>query len=68
MNHRPHFPIATLAFNGNLIVAAAQAHSEIPGRLPVNYLTETATLLAKIPTDVSGQKIKKGEVGTLTKT
>ena len=67
MNHRPHFPIATLAFNGNLIVAAAQAHSEIPARLPVNYLTETATLLAKIPVDVSGQKIKKGETGLLTK-
>ena len=66
-NHRPHFPIATLAYNGNLIAAAAQNHAKVAARLPATYLTDTAALLAKISADVSGQKIKKGESGNLTK-
>jgi hypothetical protein len=66
MNRRPHFPIPTLAYNGNLIVAAAQKYPAVAARLPANYLTDTAALLAKIPADVSGQKIKKGESGNLT--
>ena len=28
MSRRPHFPIATLTFNGNLIAAAAPAHPD----------------------------------------
>ena len=67
MNHRPHFPVATLSFNGNLIRAAAQAHPEIAARLPAGYLAATTALLVKIPAYVSGQKIKKGETGLLTK-
>jgi len=65
-NHRPHFPITTLTYNGSLIVAAGQKYPAVAARLPASYLTDTAALLAKIPDDVSGQKIKKGETGNLT--
>ena len=58
MNHQPHFPITPLAFEGDLIVAAALAHPEIPARLPAGYVTATAALLAKIPADASAQEIK----------
>jgi hypothetical protein len=66
-NHRPHFPIPTLAYNGNLIVAAGQKYPAVAARLPASYLADAAALLAKIPADVSGQKIAKGESGNLTK-
>ena len=65
-NHRPHFPITTLTYNGSLIVAAGQKYPAVAARLPASYLTDTAALLAKIPDDVSGQKIKKGGTGNLT--
>jgi hypothetical protein len=65
-NHRPHFPITTLTYNGSLIVAAGLKYPAVAARLPASYLTDTAALLAKIPDDVSGQKIKKGETGNLT--
>jgi hypothetical protein len=65
-NHRPHFPVTTLTYNGSLIVAAGQKYPAVAARLPASYLTDTAALLAKIPDDVSGQKIKKGETGNLT--
>jgi hypothetical protein len=66
MNHHFRFPIATLIYNGNFIVAAAQAHPEIAPRLPANYIADANTALTKITTDVSDQKNKKGELGTLT--
>ncbi len=66
MNHRPHFPIATLAYNGNLIAAAAHKYPDVAARLPAGYLADTTALLAKIPADVTGQKIAKGETGNLT--
>jgi hypothetical protein len=56
-NHRPHFPVTTLTYNGSLIVAAGQKYPAVAARLPASYLTDTAALLAKIPDDVSGQKI-----------
>src|SRR5665811_222273 len=65
-NHRPHFPITTLTYNDSLIVAAGLKYPAVAARLPASYLTDTAALLAKIPDDVSGQKIKKGETGNLT--
>src|ERR1700733_12528093 len=65
-NHRPHFPIATLTYNGNLIVTAAQAHPEIAPRLPVTCISDTSTLLGKITADVAGQKNVRGELGNLT--
>ncbi len=65
-NHRPHFPVATLAYNGNLIVAASQKYPDVAARLPASDLADTAALLAKIPADVTGQKIAKGETGNLT--
>jgi len=66
-NHRPHFPVAVLAYNGNLILAAGQKYPKVAARLPASYLTDTAALLAKIPADVTGQRIAKGETGNLTK-
>ena len=66
-NHRPHFPITTLTYNGSLIVAAGLKYPDVTARLPASYLTDTAALIAKIPDDISGQKIKKGETGNLTK-
>lgn len=65
MSHRPHFPIATLTYNGNLITTAAQAHPEIAARLSANFISATGTLLIKIITDVASQKNAKGELGNL---
>jgi hypothetical protein len=67
MNHKPHCPVPVITYNGNLIVAAAQKYPKVAARLPANYLTETTTALGKIPADVTGQKIAKGETGNLTK-
>jgi hypothetical protein len=66
MSHVPRCPIATLVYNGNLIVATAQKHPAVGARLPANYVADTATILGKLPTDVSGQKLAKGESGNLT--
>jgi hypothetical protein len=66
MSKRPHFPIATLIYNGNLIITAAQAHPEIAARLPANYISEAGTLLGKITADLTGQKNAQGELGNLT--
>ena len=66
MNQHLHFPVATLTYNGNLIVTAAQAHPEIAARLPDPYVPDTGTLVGKISTDVSGQKFAQGESGDLT--
>jgi hypothetical protein len=66
MKHIPHFPIATLTYNGNLILAAAQAHPEIAARLPAGYISGASTLLGKITNDVASQKTAKGELGNLT--
>ena len=65
-NHRPHFPLGTLTFNAEIIIAAATKHPEIAPRLPASYLTDTAAVLAKIPADVSGQKVAKGTAGSHT--
>jgi hypothetical protein len=66
MNHKPHCPVPVITYNGNLIVAAAQKYPKVAARLPANYLTETTAALGKIPADVTGQKIAKGETGNLT--
>src|ERR1035437_2844413 len=66
MNHKPHYPVPVITYNGNLILAAAQKYPKVAARLPASYLTETTTALGKIPADVTGQKIAKGETGNLT--
>jgi hypothetical protein len=66
MNHKPHCPVSVISYNGNLIVAAALKYPKVAGRLPVGYLTETTAALAKLPADVTGQKIAQGETGNLT--
>jgi hypothetical protein len=66
MNHKPHCPVPVITYNGNLIVAAAQKYPKVAARLPAGYLAETTTALGKIPADVTGQKIAKGETGNLT--
>jgi hypothetical protein len=66
MSHHFHFPIATLTYNGSLIVTAAQAHPEIAARLPANYISDTVALLGKITADIAGQKNARGELGNLT--
>jgi hypothetical protein len=66
MSHHFHFPVATLTYNGSLIVTAAEAHSEIVARLPAGYISDTATLLGKITADIAGQKNAQGELGNLT--
>jgi hypothetical protein len=38
----------------------------VAARLPDGYLTETTTALGKLPDDVTGQKIARGETGNLT--
>jgi hypothetical protein len=64
--HTPHCPVASITYNGNLIVAAAQKYPRVAARLPAGYLTETTTALGKLPADTTGQKIAKGEAGNLT--
>jgi hypothetical protein len=68
-NHHtpPHFPIAILVHNGQLILAAAGDHPEVAARLPDGYIPGANALLTKVTADVSGQKAKKGDLGTLTK-
>ena len=66
MPHKPHCPVPVITYNGNLIVAAAQKYPKVAARLPANYLTETTTALGKLPADVTGQSIAKGETGNLT--
>jgi hypothetical protein len=66
MNHKPHCPVPIIILNGNLIVAAGLKYPKVAARLPANYLTETTTTLGKLPADVTGQKIAKGETGNLT--
>lgn len=65
-NHRPHFPIAVLIHNSDLIIAAAKNHAEIAARLPAGYIADTDTLCQKLAADVTGQKTAKGELGNLT--
>lgn len=65
-NHRPHFPLAILIHNGELIVAAGQAHPELAPRLPANYVADTSTSLGKLQAYVTGQKNSHGELGNLT--
>src|ERR1035438_1044466 len=66
MPHKPHCPVPVITYNGNLIAAAALKYPKVATRLPANYLTETAAILGKMPADVTGQKIAKGETGNLT--
>jgi hypothetical protein len=66
MPHKPHCPVPVITYNGNLIVAAGLKYPKVAARLPANYLTETTTALGKLPADVTGQKIAKGETGNLT--
>ena len=66
MNHKPHCPVPTITYNGNLVVAAAQKYPKVIARLQANYLTETTTALGKLSADITGQKTAKGETGNLT--
>src|ERR1017187_1234825 len=66
-HHTPHFPVAILTHNGQLITAAAVAHPEIAPRLPGTYVDDTTALLQKVTGDITGQKGAKGELGNLTK-
>ena len=63
---KPHCPVPTIIFNGNLIAASAQKYPKVSARLPQGYLTETATVLGKLPADIIGQKTAHGETGNLT--
>ena len=65
-HHRPHFALTILTYNANLIVAAGLKYSGVAARLVANYLTDTAALIAKIPADVSGHEIARGETSQLT--
>jgi hypothetical protein len=67
-NHTPHFPIAILTYNGQLIIAAATANPAIAPRLPATYIADTTTSLAKVIADISSQKTAHGELGNLTPT
>ena len=64
--HIPHFPIATLTYNAQLIIAAAAANPEIAPRLPANYISATSTALGKVTADIASQKTAQGELGNLT--
>lgn len=66
MPHKPHCPVPVIAYNGNLIIAAGIKYPPVAARLPAGYIIETAVALGKLPGDVSGQKIAKGETGNLT--
>ena len=66
MNHRPHFPVTILTYNASLIVAAGLKYPKVAARLPANYLADTTALIAKIPADISGHEIAKGETSQLT--
>ncbi len=64
--HIPHFPMATLTHNGQLITAAAAANPAVATRLPATYLTDTTTALNKVKADIVTQKSAHGELGNLT--
>jgi hypothetical protein len=66
MPNRIHCPVSVISYNGNLILAAAQKYPKVAARLPATYLAETAACLGKLPADMTGQKIAKGETGNLT--
>jgi hypothetical protein len=61
----PHFPVAILIHNGELITAAAAANAPIASRLPANYIADTKTALGKLTSDLTSQKNAKGELGPL---
>ncbi len=65
--NRPHFPVAILIHNGELITTAAVANPPIAARLPANYIADTSTALGKVTSDLTSQKNAKGELGPLTK-
>jgi hypothetical protein len=65
-NHIPHFPIAILTHNAQLIIAAATANAAVATRLPTGYIAATTTSLATVTADVSTQKTAHGELGNLT--
>ena len=66
MPHKPRCPVATITYNGNLIVAAGTKYPKVAARLPDGYMAETTTAIGKLPADTTGQKIAKGETGNLT--
>jgi hypothetical protein len=65
-NHIPHFPIAILTYNAQLIIAAANTNPAIAARLPATYLADTTTALNKVNADIASQKTAHGELGNLT--
>ena len=64
--NRVHCPVSIITHNGHLIAAAALKYPKVAARLPLDYLTETTTILTKIPTDETTQHHAKGETSTLT--
>jgi hypothetical protein len=65
-NHIPHFPIAILTHNGQLIIAAALANPAVAARLPAGYTATATASLATVNADVASQKTAHGELGNLT--
>ena len=61
-----HFPIATLARDGEAITSAAEQHTELAARLPADNVTQARTLLGQVAAGITGQKSKMADVGTLT--
>ena len=61
-----HFPISLLLDQGDKIVAAAEANTDINARLPSDYVTESRTLIADVTGGDATQKGDVGEIGTLT--
>ncbi len=62
-----HFPLAALLRDGDAIVTAAEAHTDLAPRLAANLVTGTRTLLGDVASGATTAKGRKGSVGTLTK-
>ena len=61
-----HFPIATLARDGEAITSGAEQHAELAARLPAGNVTQARALLGQVAAGITGQKGKLADVGTLT--
>jgi hypothetical protein len=66
MPHTTNCPVPVIAQNGTLIVAAANKYPKVAARLVATYLTETTTILGKLPADITSQHQAKGETSNLT--
>lgn len=61
-----HFPISVLLDQGDKIVTAAEANTDINTRLPDGYVADTRDLIGTVTADDATQKGSVGEIGTLT--